>query len=77
MNDFTLICTVPLRDGRQTKYYSIPAKGGEACIRWEGIAPISAWAGHPRMRGLVQWASRKAGRQVDVLADGRIRFQEA
>ena len=74
--NLTLLCKVPLRSGGEMAYYAIPARDGESCIRWGGVAPISAWASHPSMRGLLQWASRKAGRQVDVNSDGSILLQE-
>ena len=76
MTDMTLICSVPYKDGVIHDYYSIPAKGGESVIRWGGLAPITAWKDHPRLRGLAQWASRKAGRQVDVNRCGSVLLQE-
>ena len=70
----TLISEIPLRDGGQLSYYSIPARGGESCVRLEGdgfgvfLIPL------PSLRGALAWASRRALRQIDILPDGRIRF---
>ena len=74
MPALTLICTVPTREGLEVSYYAIPAAGGDSCLRltgWQAMAEVKLSA----LRGAMAWLQRRAGRQVDVLADGRIRFQ--
>lgn len=68
------ICTVTNREGVRLAYYSIAARDGESCVRFEGF-------GVTRVRfnalsGALAWCQRRPGRQIDVQADGSIRFYQ-
>jgi len=73
MTKATLISQHTTREGEWIQYYALPAKGGDSCIRVDGEA--MAEVDQPALRGAMAWLERRAGRQVDILADGSIRFQ--
>ena len=68
-----LISQHTTREGEWIQYYALPAKGGDSCVRVSvaGMAEVD----QPALRGAMAWLMRRAGRQVDILAGGRIVFQ--